>query len=310
MKKLIVLLLALAVTAGAFAQAAAPALTFGAYSDVAVTLVDTAADVDGYAPYFETYVNYKNGPFAFSGTVAVASADIFAALRNYHLQYQVLPQVVVKAGKMREGLGRLTSYVDGNGFNTRYVNVDEGVLAQVAVAGATVGAFLPVNGVALADDLADMHFAAQYAVPNVATLVAGYLLDTEELWVGADVKAVKGVTAKVGFRNVGTTDTSYIYATAGSSSLVKDVNLGLDANVVLGTATDYGVKVLASYTMKTYTFGAEVSFDSGAGWVAYDGLGVEAFASAAFGPGSITASLIFDAGDSTVEVPVEFEMSF
>lgn len=306
MKKLIVLLLALAVTAGAFAQAA-PAVTFGAYSDVAVTVYDSTTELASYSPYFETYVNYKNGPFAFSATLNAAStADVFATPRNYHLAYTVLPQLTVKAGRLREGLGRLTSYVDGNGFSTRYANSKDGVLAQVAVAGATAGLFVPVTGLATSP-VEEAHLAVQYAVPNMVTVVGGYLLDTKELWVGADVKAVKGVTAKVGFKNV--SEKSYVYLTGGTSSLVKDVTLGLDADVNL-TDSKYGVKVLGAYSFKTYTAGVEVSFDNGDAWNGVDGLRLEPYVTAAFGPGSITATVIYNGKTSAWSVPVEFEMSF
>lgn len=310
MKKLIVLLLAFAVAAGAFAQAAAPALTFGAYGDVTATPYASSGNT-AYAVYSETYFNYKNGAFAFSATT-VGGQDFFAATRNYSLTYQIIPELAIKAGALREGTARLTSYIDGNGFSTRVANVNNGIMAVVNTSGITAGAFVPLLAGTVATDFGKTNIAVQYAVPNLVTVVGGYRLQNAELWVGADVKAVKGVVAKVGFQSITTAGVAAnkIYATAGSSALVPNLDVGLDAALAL-TNTKYGVQVNAMYKLNpTYAVGAKVKYDNGDAWYGTNGVWAKPYVKAFFGPGTLTAGVTYNAVTGAMAVPVDFEMSF
>jgi hypothetical protein len=149
-----------------------------------------------------------------------------------------------------------------------------------------------------------------YAVPNVVTVVAGYRMVNEELWVSADVKAVKGLVARVGFRNVGgVTPKSYIYATAGTSSLVKDVNLGVDADYNL-TDSKFGVRGMVEYSMKPYAIGLQANYDNGDAWYGVNGFAVNPYVKWGFSAGTLYAHLTYNAVTGKITLPLEFELSF
>lgn len=334
MKKLVVLLLAFAVAAGAFAQAA-PAVTIGNYLDVVATPYSSDTGNTGYAAYTETYLNYSNGPFAWSATAigskssswvetpakskiyvwtestATGAWDMLPSFRNYKMSYKIIPEVTVMAGRLREGPARLASYVDGNGFSTRLANSTAGVMVQAApVAGLTAAAFVPMLGGAVATDFGKANFGASYAVPNLVTAVAGYRLENKELYVGADVKAVKGLVAKVGFLNNGGTSKNYIYATAGSSSLVKGVNVGVDADYNL-TDSKFGVRADGKVAVaKDIQACATVTYDNGDDWYGKNAFQVQPYLQAAFGPGTIYAGVLYNSATGAVSIPLEFEAAF
>ena len=317
MKKLVVLLLAFAVAAGAFAQAA-PAVTIGNYLDIVANPYNSVTGNTAYSAYTETYLNYSNGAFAWSATaIGAASAagdaawDLLPNFRNYKMAYKVIPQVTVMAGRLREGAARLTSYIDGNGFSTRLANANIGVMVQATpVAGLTAAAFVPMLGGAADVDFGKSNIGASYAVPNLVTAVAGYRLVNKELYVGADVKAVKGLVARVGFLNNGSTSKNYIYATAGSSALVKGVNLGLDADYNL-TDSKYGVRFDGKYGFaKDLQACATVTYDNGDAWYAANAFQVQPYLQAAFGPGTIYAGVLYNSATGAVSIPLEFEASF
>lgn len=304
MKKLIVLLLALTMVGAVFAQDAKPALTFGMYGDAVANLYDsTAANVGSWsALYSETYFNYKAKDMGFSATT-IGSSDFFAAVRNWSFYYNVGP-VKFLIGKLREtGGARLTSYIDGNGFSTRIANVEEGIELTGSMSGVTASVFAPIgtNDYKVAAGLA-------YAVPNVVTVVGGYRMVNQEAWVGADVKAVKGLVAKVGFKNVAGT-TNYLYATAGSSALVKGLDLGLDANYNL-TASTYGVRGKVEKAFDPYAVGVVASFDNNDGWYKYNGFAVNPYAKMNFAAGDIIIGVTYDTASGNIAIPLECEISF
>lgn len=322
MKKLVVLLLAFAVAAGAFAQAA-PAVTIGNYLDIVANPYNSVTGNTAYAVYTETYLNYSNGPFAWSATAintdpgnADAALDMLPNFRNYKMAYKVIPQVTVMAGRLREGTARLTSYIDGNGFSTRLANANIGVMVQATpVAGLTAAAFVPMLGGATDVDFGKSNIGASYAVPNLVTAVAGYRLVNKELYVGADVKAVKGLVARVGFLNNGSTSKSYVFATAGSASLVKGVNLGLDAAMNI-TDVKYSARVDGKYAFaKDLQACATVTYDNGDtmggyAWSKADAFQVQPYLQAAFGPGTIYAGVLYNSKTGAVSIPLEFEAAF
>ena len=339
MKKLVVLLLAFAVAAGAFAQAA-PAVTIGNYLDLVATPYASDTGKTAYSMYSETYLNYSNGAFAWSATAIGSKSsswvetppkskiyvwteaagtgawDLLPSFRNYKFSYKIIPQVTVMAGRLREGPARLTSYIDGNGFSTRIANATAGVMVQATpVAGLTAAAFVPMLGSAADVDFGKSNIGASYAVPNLVTAVAGYRLENKELYVGADVKAVKGLVAKVGFLNNGITSKNYIFATAGSSSLVKGVNLGLDANANI-TDMKYSVRVDGKYGFaKDLQACATVTYDNGDttggyAWSKDNAFQVQPYLQAAFGPSTIYAGVLYNSNTGAVSIPLEFEASF
>jgi len=319
MKKILVVLLALAVLGGlAFAQDAKPVLTFGQYSDIET---DLTADSFAGSIYNETYLNFKASDMLFSATV-VAGADYFAAARNYKLSYTLLDGMVTLAGgKLREGPARLASYIEGNGFSTRLANVNTGLMVTVKpIADATLAVFIPANAndgatvpVALtaSDNFQKANVGVQYNLAGLANFVAGYRMENKELWVGADVKALEGITAKAGFKMVtGTSSTSnYIYLTGGMSP-AENIGVGLDADVGLATATTYGARVHVTYAMAPLTFGLKASYDNGDAWNGKNGVWIYPYAMMDFAAGDLKVGLTYDTGSSTWSVPIEMELSY
>ncbi len=220
------------------------------------------------------------------------------------MSYQVLPELKVLAGRLREtGGARLTSYIDGNGFSTRVANVQNGLMGQISYQGFGLAVFSTL------DKIDNTNIGLSYTAKGVAKLVAGYLGTAKEFWAGADVLAVKGVTARVGFRN--TTTKNYIYATAGSSALVDKLDLGLDADVVLATPFAFGAKVKAEYALTDkYSAGVKVSYDNGDAWYNNKGLNAKAYGVINFAQGDIVLGAQYDAVSKTFSIPFDFEVWF
>lgn len=324
MKKLFAVLLALAMVMVVFAEDAEPVLTFGQYADVSSTVRNYDLDADDnainigddvtfvYDVYNETYVNYTNGNMGFSATV-VSGNDFFATPRNYSVWYSMFDgKAKIYGGDLREtGSARLTSYIDGNGFSTRIANADKtGMMLLVKpIDGLTVSAFVPVMGNVIADEFKAANIGFAYSLPELATVVASYRQANDELAIGVDVKAIEGITLKAGFKTITDAD-SYVYI-SGGKMLTDAINLGLDADIVLGDSLGYGAEVLVSYAMAPYTFALETSFDSGDdAWYKVDGLNLNPYVQWDFDAGDIIVGLNYNTNNSTWSVPIEFELSY
>lgn len=309
MKKLLAVLLALVIVGGAFAQDADPVLTFGQYADVSATIDDD--QTFDYDVYNETYLTYKAGNMGFNATV-VSGADFFATPRNYSVWYSMFDGMAkIYAGDLREtGSARLTSYIDGNGFSTRLANADKTglMLALMPVKGLTVSAFVPVDGVAMADELKLANFGFAYGLEGLATFVASYRQANKEFAIGADIKALEGITLKAGFKMI-TDGDNYIYLTAGKM-ITDAIKVGLDADIVLATELGYGAELLVSYAMEPYTFALEASFDNGDAWYQADGLNFNPYVQWDFDAGDIIVGVNYNTGDSSWSVPIEFELDY
>jgi hypothetical protein len=316
MKKLIVLLLTIAMVGAVFAEDQKAVATFGAYLDASGDFMDGA----GPSLYSETYYNYSSGGVGFSATAiggtgtypiwdtdnnkidSKKTEDIFGLLRNYSVSYQVLPELKVLAGRLREGDARLTSYIDGNGFSTRVANVQNGLMGKISYMGVGLGVFSTL------DKIDNTNIALSYTIKDVAKLVGGYLGTSKEFWAGADVLAVKGVTARVGFRH--TTSANYIYATAGSSSLVDKLTLGLDADAKL-SPFKFGVQGKAEYALTDkYSVGAKVWYDNGDAWYGNNGLAAKGYGVINFAQGDIIVGAKYDVASKTFSIPFDFEVWF
>jgi hypothetical protein len=219
------------------------------------------------------------------------------------VSYQVLPELKVLAGRLREtGGARLTSYIDGNGFSTRMANVQNGMMGQVSYMGVGLGVFSTL------DKFENTNVGLSYTVKDVAKVVGGYLGTSDEFWVGADVLAVKGVTARLGFRN--TPANSYIYATAASSSLVDKLTLALDADAALSPFA-VGVQGNAEYAVTDkYSAGAKVWYDNGDAWYGNNGFAAEGYGVINFAQGAMTVGLKYDVASTTFSIPFDFEVWF
>lgn len=297
MKKLIVLLLAFALVGAVFAEDKPAALTFGSYMEAYGDFTQGTANT----LYNETYLNYSSGGVALSATV-VAGEDLFAQVRNYALSYQLMPAVKVYFGRLREtGGARLTSYIDGNGFSTRIANVQNGLMFTAADKGFGIALFSPL------DTAANTNFGASVSLPNVAKFVGGYRGGNGELWVGADVSALKNVTARVGYKYLTGTKASYVYATVGSSKLVKDLDLGVDANIAIGSG--YGVKGKVEYSVDPYAVGVLASYDNGSDtWYKNGGFNVNPYVKLNYAQGDVCVGISYDVASATFGVPFYCEL--
>jgi len=296
MKKLIVLLLAIAMVGAVFAQDQKAVATFGAYLDSYGDFADGA----GPTLYSETYYNYSSGGVGFSATV-VGAEDIFKQVRNYSVSYQVLPELKVLAGRLREGDARLTSYIDGNGFSTRIANVQNGLMGKISYMGVGLGVFSTL------DTFANTNVALSYTAKDVVKVVGGYLGTSSEIWAGVDVLAVKGVTARLGFRH--TTTNNYIYAT-GAGSPVDKLTLAFDADAAL-SPVKFGVQGNAVYDITDkYAAGVKVWYDNGDVWYGNNGLAAKGYGVINFAQGDIIVGVQYDFASSTFAVPFDFEVWF
>lgn len=319
MKKMVVLLLAFAAVAGAFAQT--PALTFGMYGDITAKVAST----NSYGVYTETYLTYKAKDMGLSATVIAQNGktwdevnrknsgfDVFGSPRNYKFWYQVCSAAKLSAGVLREGPARLTSYIDGNGFSTRLANVEAGVLAEMnVVKGLTAAVFVPVTASAPKTDLGNSAFGASYAIPDLATVVASYRLVNKELAAGVDLKAIKGITLKAGLNNVGIPGGSTVlYATFGKKDAA--LNFGADAAFVVKPTSGYSLKGMVEYTMGSYVLGAKASIDNGnaAAYQSNNALVINPYLKKNFAAGDIKVGVTYNAGTTALALPVDFEISF
>ncbi|MBL8965552.1 MAG: hypothetical protein JNG85_01015 [Spirochaetaceae bacterium] len=267
MKKLLALLLALVVVGGVvFAQDAAPvSKVTGYFYNTSVLFNQDSKQVAGpdwlsAGHYGNIGFSYAAKEFGFSGTIEFENAAVNSAFRDYTAWVKPFGDILkVSAGKLRNGDYRLTSYVDGSGFNTRLANAEYGYMIQAyPVAGLSLGFFNNVTTTATAPDMKVLGFGASYTITDIAKLVVAYKGSLDELFIGADIKAVKGLTAKLGFVNDSTTgaDFNRIWATAGYALMDGALDLGLDAYYKMETTTTVNTlwaKVQAAYTIGNIT---------------------------------------------------------
>jgi hypothetical protein len=306
MKKLIVLLLAFAMVGVVFAEDAAPVVPkvsgyFYAGANVLdVTGVGTASEAwnQSLAPswvssgnYATVGLSYSVKEFGFSGTVEYENNAINTAFRDYTAWVKPFGDVLkLSAGKVRNGDYRLTSYIDGSGFNTRIANAEYGLLAQVyPVKGLSLGVFnwIDSTGAVPLASWQNLNFGASYTVAGIGKFVAAAkrnitivdatavtTVNTDEYFVGFDLSAVKGLTAKVG----GTFDLTpnvlvagggaannkwtKVWATAGYT--VSSFDLGVDAYYLKNSGTELyakgqvAYKGLAAFTPSVYGYATNV----------------------------------------------------
>lgn len=311
MKKLFVLLLALACVGFVFAQdeaAPAPVSSVAGYVFYSSVLYDQDGG-QAIGPswldaghYQNITLKYDAGVFGFSANWEFENNAIDTPWRDYTAWVKPFGDMVkVSAGKLRNGDYRLTSYIDGNGFNSRLASAEYGALVQVyPMAGLSAGVSLPIA--AAGQKAADMKFGfgAAYTLTDIAKVVVMYRGMNDEIFVGADVKAVPGLTAKLGFamKTTELADYNFINATAGYGLMEGALDLGLDASYKMAGAAKTNTlyaKVNVAYTMGTMTpsayatitnkdvdgtatmtegFGAQVKFAAGDNGALYLGVDV------------------------------------
>lgn len=273
MKKILAILLAL-VAIGSFAVAEdAPKAALTGYTYFTTNLYDQDGQVSSgpdwvsNGHYSTLGLAYSGGMAGFSATIEFENNAVNSAFRDYTAWVKPFGDILkVSAGRLRNGDYRLTSYIDGSGFNTRLANAESGLLVQVyPVAGLSIGAFVPAGDTAVDFADVDFGFGAAYTIDKVAKIVAAYKMSVDELFIGADVKAVDGLTLKIGFVNDSTTaaDFNRIWATA-AYNVMEPLEVSLDTYYKLETTAAVNtlwVKGQVAYTLNdTMTPSAYVSF--------------------------------------------------
>lgn len=307
MKKLFVLLLALMMVGGiAFAQA-----TVGIYSKMYATLEEDTVSYD----------NYTNLSFAWKAddmgmsitTETATTSDFLSGVRNFDVWYSLVPgKVKLWTGDLRQDGGvRLTSFIEGNGFSTRIANANRLslMLAVTPIDGLVIDAVVPfaTDAFVTVNPSTNLAFGAGYTITDVAKIVASYRMTEEELAIGVDLKMVEGLTAKVGFKNVGSTDISTIYATAGYT--LDALTFGLDAYFQLDPSL-YAFEGKVEYAMDPFSFGVLASFDNegATGWFKQDGFSLYPYVMMGFSKGDIELGFRLNA-DNTWSIPFTFYVS-
>lgn len=321
MKKALVVLLALAFVGAAFAEdaaAPAPVSKVGAYLYASTNLYDQDG-AQSLGPswlssgnFADLTLSYSDTAFGFSGTVEYENDAVNTAFRDYTLWAKPIDMLKVSVGKLRNGDYRLTSYIDGSGFNTRIANAEYGLMLQATpIAGLSVGVFnyIPASFTYYKDgkaqayefDVNNLNFGASYTVEGIAKFIVaakrnpivaysgvadnlltvadegvdGTIIYTDEYFFGADIKAVEGLTAKVGL----TMDLTDAYTTALSTTgvlnntkwnkiwvsggyTVAGADIGLDAYYLMNSGTEMYGKVNVAYALEKFTPSAYFSYKS------------------------------------------------
>lgn len=321
MKKLLALLLALVVVGGfVFAEDAKPVAAVTGYFNAGTVLYDQDGKQSlgpswvSSGHYANLGVSYKAAKYGFSATIEYENAAVNTAFRDYTLWVKPYDFMKVSAGKLRNGDYRLTSYVDASGFNTRLANAEYGLMMQFyPIKDLSIGAFLPVAAAGQNAADAKPGFGVAYTLPKIAKFIVAYKTDIDELFIGADIKAIEGLTAKLGFTMDTTAGSEFqrIWATAGYGLMDGALDLGLDAYYKMATAANtLWVKGKAGYTVDIFTPSAYVSFKNVSSPAA-NTIGFGAELKVAAGDGALYLGVDVESASSvTWSIPLTVEVSF
>jgi len=235
------------------------------------------------------------------------------SVRNYTAWIKPFGDLVkISVGKLRNGDYRLANFDDG-AFDTRLAGY--GYIVQAyPVSGLTLAFLNPIaNGTSAAFDASTLGGAASYAIPDIAKVIVQYLgknsLNTDstaqELFVGADVTAVKGLGLKIGYKNtvaeVGTINVDAKYplldgklqpaAYATYKVTAADLNAKVNVAYDLGVATP---SVYAAYDT------VSKEFDAGL-WVALPAGGSSL---------NVGVDVVNKASATTFAIPFYFDVAF
>lgn len=302
MKKLIVLLLSIAMVGAVFAQEAAPVTPkVSGYFYASVNAVDVETPKGGSASwdqnlgdgqYATVGLSYTEKAYGFSGTVEFYNDAINSKFRDYTVWAKPFGDIAkLSAGKLRNGDYRLTSVVDGAGFNTRIANAEYGIMAQVyPIKGLSIGVFdwIDSTGVATTATFDNLNFGASYSLEGIGKFVGAAKRNTvivnsttpttvltDEYFLGFDLKAVEGLTARAGVtfdltaNKGGAKNNSWtkVWLTGGYD--IADIGLGIDASYLKNSGTTLHGKASVSYNaLEAFTPSAYFYVDKVNGYVA------------------------------------------
>lgn len=319
MKKIMLVLLALVLVGAAVsAQEAAPVAALTGYMYYSTNLYDSAGNV-GSGPdwiagghYNNIGISYKAGAAGFSATIEYENNVIDTSFRDYTAWAKPFGDIVkVSAGKLRNGDYRLASYIDGAGFNSRISGY--GTLVQVyPMADVSAGIFIPAGvDATAATAYGDVGIGVSYNIPDIAKAYIQYLLAADELFIGADVKAIAGMTLKLGYTGDFTAGSTFtkIWLTGGYGLMEGALDLGLDSYFNMATGTEIYAKVKAGYKVAE-AITATVYGSMTSATTTTIGAGVGAVL-AAGGNGNVYLSFDLSSGTATTwSIPVAVEIWF
>jgi hypothetical protein len=126
--------------------------------------------------YATVGLSFTEKLWGFSGTIEYENNAINSPFRDYTLWVKPFGDVLkLSTGKLRNGDYRLTSYIDGSGFNTRIANAEYGIMAQFyPVKGLSIGVFNwidPTGKVPLAT-FNNLNAGISYSVDGLGKFVA------------------------------------------------------------------------------------------------------------------------------------------
>lgn len=288
MRKLFVLVFAVVVLCGVFAQT--PGLTFGTWSFAQ----GSVNSPNLFAIYSEAYVEYKTNTMGVSSTLVndliwngVDRKTLPAPTYTFSIQelsawYQPFPFLKARAGKLFEtGDAVLSSYVDYRKFSTYMANAEPGIMGTLYPAQElAVSAFVPFTQALSYEVLLNSAVAVRYAVPRFANFVASYRLRNYEFALGMDFRMFEALVAKVGvmYRDITTASAPVnkeggVFFTVGRKFGTLD--LGLDADITISPvsgvqAVGSGVKGMAELAIGKYVAGFSLAIFSNDLWFSRD----------------------------------------
>lgn len=315
MKKLIVLLLALAMVGAVSAQAAAPApaLTFNGYLNTGMEYDSTTgfaylwnADT-GNNTRVRLNAVYTNGNFGLN--FRLQNSDVGGSMSG-----QLFGQALVWGNLFNNMVtykaGRLNDYTWATSWNA-WGNFDgqTGFQVQVKpVKGLNLGFFVPLAAtktVLATDALKAANVAAKYTADGVGSFLAHLDLGTttNALILGANITAVKDLTAWFEARAtdltaIGTTTKIVEYL----SYAMGDLAVGVYADQVLGATLGWTVAPEVSYVLGGNEYGLSVTFDD----TGY--FGVDPYALVVLGPKA--KAKVYATIDTAIKAGVNFLYSF
>lgn len=273
MKKLIVLLLALAMVGAAFAQAAAPALTFSGYLntgfqyDTGTDLVKLYGAYAGQTSRLRLNAAYTNGDFGvnfrYQSNDSATAPTVGQALVWGNLFNKM---VTFKAGKLND-------YTWATPYNA-FGNFDgqTGVQVQLKpVAGLNFGVFVPLvaAGATPANTFKDMSIAGKYSASGLADFLVNLNLGTaaNALYGSVNVTAVKDLTAILEAKVTDLTNVSTtLYMDQYLSYGMGDLSVGAYIDQTFGTPFGWSVSPEVDYTMGNVELYASFTYASDKTW--------------------------------------------
>ena len=273
MKKLIVLLLAVAMVGVAFAQDAAPALKLSGYLntgfkyDSGTDLVKLWGSYAGQISRLRLNAAYTNGDFGvnfrYQSNDSATAPSVTQALVWGNLFDKM---VTFKAGKLND-------YTWATPYNS-FGNFDgqTGVQVQVKpISGLNFGVFVPLTaaGATPTNTFKDMSIAGKYSAAGLADFLVNLNLGTaaNAVYGSVNVTAVENLTAIVEAKITDITDVANtLYLDQYVSYAMGDLSVGAYVDQTFGTPFGWSVTPEVDYVMGDVELYASFMVGSGSVW--------------------------------------------